>query len=93
MSKVQLPFGMQDYLPDDCYNKELTERALSSVFSSYGYKKVCVPTLEYYDLFTADDSISGKKLFKLTDPFDEDLFERYLSAKVKISLFFIGSSI
>ncbi|MBR6789199.1 MAG: ATP phosphoribosyltransferase regulatory subunit [Clostridia bacterium] len=67
MSKVQLPFGMQDYLPDDCYNKELTERALSSVFSSYGYKKVCVPTLEYYDLFTADDSISGKKLFKLTD--------------------------
>lgn len=39
MNKVQLPFGMQDYLPDECYNKDKAESAIASVFSSYGYKK------------------------------------------------------
>ena len=67
MNKVQLPFGMQDYLPDDCHNKEKAENSLASVFSSYGYKKVSMPTLEYYDLFTADGALAGNKLFKLTD--------------------------
>lgn len=67
MNKVQLPFGMQDYLPDDCYNKQLAEEGMSRVFGSYGYKRVATPTLEYYDLFTADGTASGNKLFKLTD--------------------------
>lgn len=67
MNKVQLPFGMQDYLPDECYNKDKAESAIASVFSSYGYKKVSMPTLEYYDLFTADGAMPGNKLFKLTD--------------------------
>lgn len=67
MSKVQLPFGMQDYLPDDCYNKVKTESAICNTFSSYGYKRVCTPTLEYADLFTSDGMMSEKRLFKLTD--------------------------
>lgn len=67
MNKVQLPFGMQDYLPDECYNKQLAEEAMSGVFSSYGYKRVSTPTLEYYDMYTADGALSGNKLFKLTD--------------------------
>lgn len=67
MSKVQLPFGMQDYLPDDCYNKTKAEDAMCGVFSSYGYKRVSTPTLEYCDLFTAGGMMSEKRLFKLTD--------------------------
>ena len=47
MSKVQLPFGMQDYLPDDCYNKTKAEDAMCGVFSSYGYKRVSTPPAEY----------------------------------------------
>ena len=66
MYKVQLPFGMQDYLPDECYNKQLAEDGISRVFGSYGYKRVTTPTLEYYHMFTSDES-SGNKLFKLTD--------------------------
>lgn len=67
MSKVQLPFGMQDYLPDDCYNKTKAENAICGVYSSYGYKKVSTPALEYADLFTSGSMMSEKRLFKLTD--------------------------
>lgn len=67
MNKVQLPFGMQDYLPDDCYNKTKAEKAMCDTFASYGYKRVSTPTLEYADLFTAGGAINAKRLFKLTD--------------------------
>ena len=67
MSKVQLPFGMQDYLPDDCYNKTTAENAICGIFSSYGYKQVSTPALEYSDLFTSGSMMSEKRLFKLTD--------------------------
>lgn len=67
MNKVQLPFGMKDYLPDECYNKQCAESEMGNVFSSYGYKRVAMPALEYCDLFTADGSIPVNKLFKLTD--------------------------
>lgn len=67
MSKVQLPFGMQDQLPDDCYNNVRAEKAMCRVFASYGYKQVSTPTLEYCDLFTSGGMMSEKRLFKLTD--------------------------
>ncbi len=67
MTKVQLPFGMQDYLPEECYNKELSEKRMTEIFTSYGYKRVATPSLEYCDLFTADGAMAGNKLFKLTD--------------------------
>ena len=64
---VQIPFGLRDYLPEDNHNKELIESRMSAVFSSYGYKSVATPTLEYYDNFMSSDKKSGNKMFKITD--------------------------
>lgn len=88
MNKVQLPFGMQDYLPDECYNKENAESKLCGVFSSYGYKRVGMPTLEYYDLFTADGAMSGNKLFKLTDT-DGNLLALRADATIQICRMYV----
>lgn len=90
MNKVQLPFGMQDYLPDECYNKEKSEARMSEVFSSYGYKRVGMPTLEYYDLFTADGSIPGNKLFKLTDA-DGNLLALRADATIQVCRMYVTS--
>lgn len=90
MSKVQLPFGMQDYLPDDCYNKTKAENAVCGVFSSYGYKRVCTPTLEYGELFTAGGAISEKRLFKLTDS-DGSLLAMRADATMQICRMYVTS--
>lgn len=90
MNKVQLPFGMQDYLPDESYNKQLAEEGLSRVFESYAYKRVGTPTLEYYDLFTADGSMPGNKLFKLTDT-DGSLLALRADATIQICRMYVTS--
>lgn len=67
MKKFQLPYGVQDYLPEECYNKALTEQILAKSFYECGYEKVETPTLEYCDLYT-ETSVGGiNKMFKMTD--------------------------
>lgn len=68
LKKVKLPYGFQDFMPDECYNKDLLERRLAEKYRSYGYYKVETPTMEYYDTFHdvyRPDKL--KKVFKLTD--------------------------
>lgn len=68
MKRFQLPFGVQDYLPNECYNKTRIEAGLAKLFSLNGYDRVETPTLEYYDLFRdAVDPDSINKMFKMTD--------------------------
>lgn len=64
--KKTLPYGVQDYFPDECYNKSVVEEKLCAVFSSYGYNKVETPTFEYYDMY-AGVPVSSDRMFKLTD--------------------------
>lgn len=90
MAKVQLPFGMQDYLPEECYNKEILETQMAKVFSSYDYSRVSTPTLEYYDLFTADGAMQGNKLFKLTDV-DGSLLALRADATIQICRLYVTS--
>lgn len=90
MNKVQLPFGMQDYLPDDCYNKTMAENAMCKTFASYGYKRVSTPTLEYADLFTADGAMNAKRLFKLTDS-DGSLLALRADVTVQICRMYVTS--
>lgn len=66
--KLKIPYGFQDFMPDECYNKDILEKKLSDEFSSYGYSKVETPTIEYYDTFhDVSDPEKLKKMFKLTD--------------------------
>ncbi len=68
MKKFQLPYGVQDYLPQECYNKELVEKKLSEVFYKSGYERVETSALEYFDLFDGILPPSAiNKMFKMTD--------------------------
>lgn len=66
--KLKIPYGFQDFLPDECYNKDILEKKLSAAYCSYGYNKVETPTIEYYDTFhDVSEPEKLKKMFKLTD--------------------------
>ena len=68
LKKVKLPYGFQDFLPDECLGKDILEQSLAKLYRSYGYLKVETPTMEYYDTFHdvyRPDKL--KKVFKLTD--------------------------
>ncbi len=68
MKKFQLPYGVQDYLPEECFNKELVEKKLSEVFYKNGYERVETSALEYFDLFDGILPPSAiNKMFKMTD--------------------------
>lgn len=64
--KKTLPYGVQDYLPDECYNKQQVENRICTVFSLCGYDRIETPTLEYYDTY-AGVVDSSDRMFKLTD--------------------------
>ncbi|MCI8434857.1 MAG: ATP phosphoribosyltransferase regulatory subunit [Clostridia bacterium] len=64
--KKTLPYGVQDYLPDECYNKQNVEARIGATFSACGYDRVETPTFEYYDMY-ADVLASSDRMFKLTD--------------------------
>ncbi|MDK2991486.1 MAG: phosphoribosyltransferase regulatory subunit [Clostridiales bacterium] len=50
--KLHIPEGTQDYLIDECYNKEELEHKLTDLFHRWGYRSVETPIYEYYDVFS-----------------------------------------
>ncbi len=68
MKNIRLPFGVQDYMPQECYNKELTQEKLGNVFSRHGFLRVGTPAIEYFDAYDEVLSrASQNKTFKMTD--------------------------
>lgn len=68
MKKLQLPFGVQDFLPDECYNKKIVEDKIAQVFYFGGYEKIETASLEYYELFDGIvDKNAVNRMFKMTD--------------------------
>ena len=65
MKRMTLPYGVQDYLPDECYHKNLAERRICDTFSSFGYERIETPALEYSDLYAG--VVPMERMFKLTD--------------------------
>lgn len=67
LNKNILPIGVQDFLPEECYNKTILENKISDVFLKNGYKKVEPPTFEYIDTYNFNNSSHMEKVFKLID--------------------------
>ena len=64
----RLPSGVQDLLPDECYNLNLIEQKLAKKFSLSGCTQVQSAGLELYDTYAEiKNKIPQKKMFKLTD--------------------------
>lgn len=59
----QLPQGVQDYLPDECYGKRWVEETFRNQFLLRGYDEVETPGFEYYHVFSQGLSEPRKRQF------------------------------
>ncbi|WHX49258.1 ATP phosphoribosyltransferase regulatory subunit [Paenibacillus woosongensis] len=59
------PAGVRDYLPFAVEKLRAIERSVLDCMSSWGYRQIMTPTLEYYDTVGVASSTSDQKLFKL----------------------------
>lgn len=62
----QLPSGVQDYLYEECYNREVIADKLSDLFRKNAYMEVYPPALEYFDTFCSRGLIANK-MFRFSD--------------------------
>lgn len=65
---IYTPEGMQDILFDRCYVKRELENQIRQLFLSSGYREAETPTVEFYDVFSGDQSLIPQEgMFKFTD--------------------------
>lgn len=68
MAKYKLPAGVQDLLPDECYNLELIEKKLKDKFMRAGCKPVSCAAINYADTFSSvRGRVPDEEMFRLTD--------------------------
>ncbi|MDR2046326.1 MAG: ATP phosphoribosyltransferase regulatory subunit [Clostridiales bacterium] len=67
MQKYKIPGGMCDYLPDECYMKNLVEDKILAVFKSDGYERIETPSVEYHGVFAYNGVFPIENAFKTTD--------------------------
>lgn len=68
MAYFKLPLGVQDLLPDECYNLNVIKAKLTALFEGAGYRFVSTAILDYYDTYSEiRNKIPQEKMFKMTD--------------------------
>lgn len=68
MDYYKLPRGVQDLLPDECYNLNVLKDRLGKLFEQSGYRFVSSAILDYYDTYSEIVCrIPQDRMFKLTD--------------------------
>lgn len=66
--KYRIPEGVQDYLPEECYNKRRIEESIRDIFFYCGYEEIETPSFEYLDVFEGDIvNIQQEKMFKIVE--------------------------
>ncbi len=67
-NKKQLPAGVEDFLPQECYLRRNIETKLRDAFTLAGYDEVSTPAYEYYDVFASGaGSYLQEKMIKFID--------------------------
>jgi len=65
---IYTPEGMQDILFERCYVKRDLENNIRKLFLQSGYNEIETPTVEFYDVFSGEQSlIPQEDMFKFTD--------------------------
>ena len=73
----QIPEGLQDCLPEECYNKRRIEDIVRRVFYSRGYDEIETPVFEYLDVFTNGTGfIEQEQMLKIVGPGNQILVMR-----------------
>lgn len=66
--KYRIPEGVQDYLPEECYNKRKIEECIRNIFFYSGYEEIETPSFEYFDVFNGSIiNIEQEKMFKIVE--------------------------
>lgn len=64
-----IPEGVQDSLPDECYNQRIIEGKLRKIFHLSGYDEIDTPLFEYLDLFGGETaSLEQEQMYKFFEP-------------------------
>jgi ATP phosphoribosyltransferase regulatory subunit len=66
--KQQIPEGVQDFLPEECYNKRQIEAKLRRVFCLSGYDEIDTSIFEYLDMFSGNAAIEQEQMYKFFEP-------------------------
>ncbi len=65
----QVPEGVQDFLPEECYQKRKIEDTLRRFFYLNGYDEIDTPIFEYLDVFSGSKaSIEQEQMYKFFEP-------------------------
>lgn len=51
MQEIRIPQGMRDLTASQSRRKEALRKRIEDVFDSFGYEKICTPTIEYADTY------------------------------------------
>jgi histidyl-tRNA synthetase len=70
---------MHDYLPEELYFWEKTEKILKTIFKNYGYNEIRLPTLENTKLFK-------KSIGAVTDIIEKEMYTFFDRKKTSITL-------
>lgn len=65
----QIPEGVQDTLPPECYHKRRMEERIMALFRAAGYDEIETPSFEYYDVFA--EGVGAVRQEKLQKFFDD----------------------
>lgn len=58
---IYTPEGVQDILFETCRRKRLLEGKIRNIFRLNGYRELETPTIEFFDVFGGEYTISLKK--------------------------------
>lgn len=66
LSKLQIPIGVKDVLPEEAQLRRRLREGFSGLFNHWGYQEIIPPSLEYYEQLRG--SSAEEELFKLIEP-------------------------
>lgn len=65
---IHTPAGVRDVFGDEYERKNILMEKVGKLFSSYGYRYIQTPTIEYYPVFDEDKgTLHGSRLFRMID--------------------------
>ncbi len=65
---IHTPSGVRDVFGDEYERKNILMEKVGKLFSSYGYRYIQTPTIEYYPVFDEDKgTLHGSRLFRMID--------------------------
>ncbi len=65
---LHTPEGVRDLYGNDGRQKELLTDVILGVMNSYGYRNICTPSFEFFDIFNKErGTVASKEMFKFFD--------------------------